>query len=295
MSNTRTVLLTPEIYVNQNVSEQLVDLMLEALRGARESGCGLGSCLERCQAALRARAAAWPSGAAGDGLPAPPDFEDVAEFLEEVIEALTMDEEVRTFGEVMVPVFDILLGRIKDLDLCQILLYTYLDVLLYFTKQKDIAKVGASLSRGAPRGFCLQGHLYTTAPLLSESLSQIHQPLGLFTGILYDPQHVLLCSPGLCRLHPAQGPHQRADVPEDFARRRFKHLLLVKDPGCGGEPRLFPESIPIQPAGDQSAGIQHPSGGLEWDWAASLCVLLASLCLGVKDAVPGLEFHLWAL
>lgn len=54
-----------------------------------------------------------------------------------------MDEEVRTFGEVMVPVFDILLGRIKDLDLCQILLYTYLDMLLYFTKQKDIAKVGA--------------------------------------------------------------------------------------------------------------------------------------------------------
>ncbi|XP_030361511.1 ubiquitin conjugation factor E4 A isoform X2 [Strigops habroptila] len=105
VSNTRTVLLTPEIYVNQNVYEQLVDLMLEALRGAQ--------------------------------------FEDMTEFLEEVIEALTMDEEVRTFGEVMVPVFDILLGRIKDLDLCQILLYTYLDMLLYFTKQKDIAKVFA--------------------------------------------------------------------------------------------------------------------------------------------------------
>lgn len=36
MSNTRTVLLTPEIYVDQNVYEQLVDLMLEALRGARK-------------------------------------------------------------------------------------------------------------------------------------------------------------------------------------------------------------------------------------------------------------------
>uniref|UniRef100_A0A8B9PPE1 Ubiquitin conjugation factor E4 A n=1 Tax=Apteryx owenii TaxID=8824 RepID=A0A8B9PPE1_APTOW len=105
VSNTRTVLLTPEIYVNQNVYEQLVDLMLEALRGAH--------------------------------------FEDMTEFLEEVIEALTVDEEVRTFGEVMIPVFDILLGRIKDLDLCQILLYTYLDMLLYFTKQKDIAKVFA--------------------------------------------------------------------------------------------------------------------------------------------------------
>uniref|UniRef100_A0A8C4XMH9 Ubiquitin conjugation factor E4 A n=1 Tax=Falco tinnunculus TaxID=100819 RepID=A0A8C4XMH9_FALTI len=105
VSNTRTVLLTPEIYVNQNVYEQLVDLMLEALRGAQ--------------------------------------FENMTEFLEEVIEALTMDEEVRTFGEVIVPVFDILLGRIKDLDLCQILLYTYLDVLLYFTKQKDVAKVFA--------------------------------------------------------------------------------------------------------------------------------------------------------
>ncbi|KAK2530332.1 Ube4a [Columba livia] len=105
VSNTRTVLLTPEIYVNQNVYEQLLDLMLEALRGAH--------------------------------------FEDVTEFLEEVIEALTMDEEVRTFGEVMIPVFDIVLGRIKDLELCQILLYTYLDVLLYFTRQKDIAKVFA--------------------------------------------------------------------------------------------------------------------------------------------------------
>uniref|UniRef100_A0A8C9EHP9 Ubiquitin conjugation factor E4 A n=1 Tax=Pavo cristatus TaxID=9049 RepID=A0A8C9EHP9_PAVCR len=105
VSNAHTVLLTPEIYVNQNVYEQLVDLMLEALRGAH--------------------------------------FEDMTEFLEEVIEALTMDEEVRTFGEVMVPVFDILLSRIKDLDLCQILLYTYLDMILYFTKQKDIAKVFA--------------------------------------------------------------------------------------------------------------------------------------------------------
>ncbi|XP_044525540.1 ubiquitin conjugation factor E4 A [Gracilinanus agilis] len=103
VSNTRTVLLTPEIYVGQNVYDQLVDLMLEAIRGAH--------------------------------------FEDVTEFLEEVIQALTMDQEVRTFQEVMVPVFDILLSRIKDLDLCQILLYTYLDMLLYFTRQKDIAKV----------------------------------------------------------------------------------------------------------------------------------------------------------
>lgn len=69
------------------------------------------------------------------------DFEDVTEFLEEVIEALTLDEEVRTFPEVMIPVFDILLGRIKDLELCQILLYAYLDILLYFTRQKDMAKV----------------------------------------------------------------------------------------------------------------------------------------------------------
>ncbi|XP_053125306.1 ubiquitin conjugation factor E4 A isoform X3 [Hemicordylus capensis] len=103
LSNTRTVLLTPEIYVGQNVYEQLVDLMLEALRGAH--------------------------------------FEDVTEFLEEVIEVITVDEEVRTFEEIMVPVFDLLLGRIRELHLCQILLYSYLDMLLYFTRQKDIAKV----------------------------------------------------------------------------------------------------------------------------------------------------------
>lgn len=36
VSNTRTVLLTPEIYVDQNIHEQLVDLMLEAVQGARE-------------------------------------------------------------------------------------------------------------------------------------------------------------------------------------------------------------------------------------------------------------------
>ncbi|XP_028639703.1 ubiquitin conjugation factor E4 A [Grammomys surdaster] len=103
VSNTRTVLLTPEIYVDQNIHEQLVDMMLEAIQGAH--------------------------------------FEDVTEFLEEVIEALLLDEEVRTFPEVMIPVFDILLGRIKDLELCQILLYAYLDILLYFTRQKDMAKV----------------------------------------------------------------------------------------------------------------------------------------------------------
>uniref|UniRef100_A0A2K6MBE3 Ubiquitin conjugation factor E4 n=1 Tax=Rhinopithecus bieti TaxID=61621 RepID=A0A2K6MBE3_RHIBE len=110
VSNTRTVLLTPEIYVDQNIHEQLVDLMLEAIQGAREYMSKIY-------------------------------FEDVTEFLEEVIEALILDEEVRTFPEVMIPVFDILLGRIKDLELCQILLYAYLDILLYFTRQKDTAKV----------------------------------------------------------------------------------------------------------------------------------------------------------
>uniref|UniRef100_A0A8C0DCX8 Ubiquitin conjugation factor E4 n=1 Tax=Balaenoptera musculus TaxID=9771 RepID=A0A8C0DCX8_BALMU len=110
VSNTRTVLLTPEIYVDQNIHEQLVDLMLEAILGGREYISNIY-------------------------------FEGVAEFLDEVIEALILDEEVRTFPEVMIPVFDILLGRIKDLELCQIMLYAYLDILLYFTRQKDMAKV----------------------------------------------------------------------------------------------------------------------------------------------------------
>lgn len=63
------------------------------------------------------------------------------EFLEEVIGSLLADQEVRTFGEVMVPVFDIFQGRVKDLDLCQLLLFSYLEILLYFSRQKDIAKV----------------------------------------------------------------------------------------------------------------------------------------------------------
>uniref|UniRef100_A0A8C1PCG6 Ubiquitin conjugation factor E4 A n=1 Tax=Cyprinus carpio TaxID=7962 RepID=A0A8C1PCG6_CYPCA len=63
------------------------------------------------------------------------------EFLEDVIASLLADQEVRTFGEVMVPVFDIFQGRVKDLDLCQLLLYSYLEILLYFSRQKDISKV----------------------------------------------------------------------------------------------------------------------------------------------------------
>uniref|UniRef100_A0A8B9L9X8 Ubiquitin conjugation factor E4 A n=1 Tax=Astyanax mexicanus TaxID=7994 RepID=A0A8B9L9X8_ASTMX len=103
VSNARTVLLTPEIYISQNVYEQLLDLLLEAVNGAQ--------------------------------------MEEVVEFLEEVIVGLLADQEVRSFGEVMVPVFDIFQGRIKDLDLCQLLLYSYLDILLYFSRQKDISKV----------------------------------------------------------------------------------------------------------------------------------------------------------
>ncbi|MGH0138952.1 UNVERIFIED_CONTAM: hypothetical protein FKN15_036806 [Acipenser sinensis] len=101
--NARTVLLTPEIYVGQNVSEQLLNLLLEAVSG---------------------------------GL-----LEEVGEFLDEVIAALLADQEVRTFGEVMVPVLEVMLGRVKDLDLCQLLLNSYLDILVYFSKQLDIARV----------------------------------------------------------------------------------------------------------------------------------------------------------
>uniref|UniRef100_A0A3B3C9D4 Ubiquitin conjugation factor E4 A n=1 Tax=Oryzias melastigma TaxID=30732 RepID=A0A3B3C9D4_ORYME len=103
VSNTRTVLLTPEIYVNQNVYEQLLDLLLEGIRGAQP--------------------------------------EEVVEFVEEVISGLLSDQEVRSFHEVLVPVLDIFQGRVKDLDLCQPLLYSYLDVLLYFSHHKDISKV----------------------------------------------------------------------------------------------------------------------------------------------------------
>ncbi|XP_014904004.1 ubiquitin conjugation factor E4 A [Poecilia latipinna] len=103
VSNARTVLLTPEIYVNQNVYEQLLDLWLDGFRAARS--------------------------------------EDVIVFLEEVLAGIFSDQEVRTFEEVIVPVFDIFQGRVKDLDLCQPLLYYYLDVLLYFCHNKDIAKV----------------------------------------------------------------------------------------------------------------------------------------------------------
>ena len=35
VANTRTVLLTPEIYTSQNVYEQLLDLLLEGLTGSR--------------------------------------------------------------------------------------------------------------------------------------------------------------------------------------------------------------------------------------------------------------------
>lgn len=41
VSNTRTVLLTPEIYVSQNVYEQLLDLLLEGFSGTRRFRIGL--------------------------------------------------------------------------------------------------------------------------------------------------------------------------------------------------------------------------------------------------------------
>ncbi|XP_046891178.1 ubiquitin conjugation factor E4 A [Hypomesus transpacificus] len=103
VSNTRTVLLTPEMYVSQNIYEQLLDLLLEGVRTAQP--------------------------------------EEVVEFVEEAIVGLLADQEVRTFAEVVVPVLDIFQGRLKELDLCQPLFYSYLDILLYFTHQKDIAKV----------------------------------------------------------------------------------------------------------------------------------------------------------
>lgn len=103
VSNMKTVLLTPEIYVSQNIYEQLLDLLLDGVRGTHP--------------------------------------EDVVEFVEEVFAGLLSDQEVRTFEEIIVPVLDIFQGRVKDLDLCQPQLYFYLDVLLYFSHHKDIAKV----------------------------------------------------------------------------------------------------------------------------------------------------------
>lgn len=61
--------------------------------------------------------------------------------MEEVIMMLKEEEEVRTFNEVIFPVLDVILQRIKELDLCHAMLYSYLDVLIYFTRQFDLAKV----------------------------------------------------------------------------------------------------------------------------------------------------------
>lgn len=133
VSNTRTVLLTPEIYTSQNIYEQLLDLLLEGFSGARRfrtiSFPMCSSVLTEFSllSFLQSRCVSEP--------------EEVVEFVEEVIAGLLSDQEVRTFEEVIVPVFDIFQGRIKDLDLCQPLLYSYLDVLLYFSHNKDIAKV----------------------------------------------------------------------------------------------------------------------------------------------------------
>ncbi len=130
LSNIRTVLLTPEIYISQNVYEQLLDLLLEAVRGARK--CHIFGHMMRLKVLNQFHVFDFVISA---------EFEEVVEFLEEVIASLLADQEVRTFGEVMVPVFDIFQGRVKDLDLCQLLLYSYLEVLLYFSRQKDISKV----------------------------------------------------------------------------------------------------------------------------------------------------------
>lgn len=134
VSNTRTVLLTPEIYVSQNIYEQLLDLLLEGFNRARRFR------------PLRHHFTAVPSFASFCSFLflqslCVSEQNEVVEFVEEVTAGILSDQEVRTFEEVIIPVFDIFQGRIKDLELCQPLLYTYLDILLYFSHNKDIAKV----------------------------------------------------------------------------------------------------------------------------------------------------------
>lgn len=93
--------------------------------------------------------------------------------MEEVIAGILSDQEVRTFEEVIVPVFDIFQGRIKDLDLCQPLLYSYLDVLLYFSHHKDIAKV----RRHTRRDVCKCCHKFAFLLQLLISLHTANQVL----------------------------------------------------------------------------------------------------------------------
>ena len=121
VSNTQTVLLTPEIYISQNVYEQLLDLLLEAFSGARRFliepnvfffylilfVCSYFVCCFL-----------WLSFASNFLLIlCISEPEEVIEYVEEGIAGLFTDQEVRTFEEVIVPVFDIFQGRIKDLDL----------------------------------------------------------------------------------------------------------------------------------------------------------------------------------
>lgn len=150
VSNTRTVLLTPEIYISQNVYEQLLDLLLEGFSRARRFKFLLVLAFFRVLPLIILFVFTVLSLV---GIASPlfllsflqcvciSEQEEVVEFVEEVIVGLLSDQEVLTFQEVIVPVLDIFQGRIKDLDLCQPLLYSYLDVLLYFSHQKDIAKV----------------------------------------------------------------------------------------------------------------------------------------------------------
>lgn len=135
VSNTRTVLLTPEIYVSQNIYEQLVDLFRDGFSGARRF-ISKSVLSWRCLSFLLTF-----SFFTFLYVPRVSEPEELVEFVEEVIAGIISDQEVRTFEEVMVPVFEIFHGRVKDLDLCQPLLYSYLDVLLYFSHNKDIAKV----------------------------------------------------------------------------------------------------------------------------------------------------------
>eukprot|EP00062_Callorhinchus_milii_P011321 gi/632957144/ref/XP_007894313.1/ PREDICTED: ubiquitin conjugation factor E4 A [Callorhinchus milii] len=100
--NAHTALLTPEIYINQNICAELLDLML-----------GING----------------------------PNFEEVAEFVDDVVNALKVDEEVRTLNEVMFPLLEMLMERVREMELCQVLLYNYLDILLFITRQPTLAQV----------------------------------------------------------------------------------------------------------------------------------------------------------
>ncbi|XP_024911117.1 ubiquitin conjugation factor E4 A isoform X2 [Cynoglossus semilaevis] len=157
VSNTRTVLLTPEIYVSQNIYEQLVDLFRDGFSGAQP--------------------------------------EELVEFVEEVIAGIISDQEVRTFEEMFSSISAIIKTLQRSEDTEVLMEYTQpKDPANGLQYQKSLLGSVLNISCLLKTPGIVEGHGYFLNPSRSSAQetkvqeANIHQFMGQF----HDKLHQIL-------------------------------------------------------------------------------------------------------